>query len=444
MTDTDVIQALRNRIESETTEPDWGSESDALLFLGNWHDSIPRALTLDPILEAVDVRVYLLLRTLIHAQGLNRFPSYDEIQRLLNLSRPTVARCLLILRAARWISLCNSLRDESGRFRGNVYAVHDEVLPLADAIALDGRYLEFLEGIEPHHHPRVALVAQAVLETIRQAVRQQEEAAQAPSALTRFTQGVFAASTPQVQRINAQPDSIDAVQDLNLDSPVKKMNPAHRVQKLNCKPPVQNLNSASGHPVQILNSDAEPSQNQQSNAPEKIVNSGGKIFNSATTTCSSSCLNKKTTTTASNSVTETSPHASAREVSEPAVSFPPGFGDDERRLALGYLQAVETDYHQALLDELAAQIQAKQRSAKPIRNALGYLHWMCERLQEGQSPLTSLGVAYRQSRERNQNSRQTKTQETRTGKPTEVASFLARRMEVLKASVEERRKGDAE
>lgn len=443
MTDRDVIQALRSRIESQTTEPDWGSESDALLFLGNWHDSIPRALTLDPILEAADVRVYLLLRTLIHAQGLNRFPSYDEIQRLLNLSRPTVARCLLILRAARWISLCNSLRDGSGRFSGNVYAVHDEVLPLADAIALDGRYLEFLEGIEQHHHPRVALVAQAVLETIRHAVRQQEEAAQAPSALTRFTQGVFAASTPQVQRINAQPESTDPVQDLNSETPVQKMNSAHRVKKLNSIPPVQKLNSESRHLVQILNSDAEPKQNQQASDPEKILNSGGKIFNSVATTCSSSCLNKKTTT-ASNSVTENSPHVPAREAPKPALSFPPGFGDDERRLALGYLQAVEADYHQALLDELAAQIQAKQRSAKPIRNALGYLHWMCERLHEGQSPLTSLGVTYRKSREREQRSGQPKPLEPRTGRPIEVASLLARHMEALKACVAERRTGDAE
>jgi hypothetical protein len=442
MTDREVIQALRSRIEEHSVEPDWGSESDALLFLGNWHDSIPRALTLDPILEAVDVRVYLLLRTLIHAQGLNRFPNYDEIQRLLNLSRPTVARCLLILRAARWISLCNSLRDGAGRFRGNVYAVHDEVLPLADAIALDGRYLEFLEGIEQHHHPRVALVAQAVLETIRHAVRQQEEAAQAPSALTRFTQGVFAASTSHVQRINAQPESTDLVQELNSASPVQKLNSAYRVKKLNSNTPVQNLNSESGHPVHILNSDGEPSQNQKDTESGKILNSGGKIFNSATTTCSS-CLNKKTTT-ASNNVTENTPHAPTREAPENALSFPPGFGDDERRLALGYLQAVDTDYHQALLDELAAQIQAKQRSSKPIRNALGYLHWMCERLQEGQSPLTSLGVAYRQTRGETQSHRPSKPPETRTGKPIEVARLLARHMEALKASVAERRTGDAE
>jgi hypothetical protein len=57
---------------------------------------------------------------------------------------------------------------------------------------------------------------------------------------------------------------------------------------------------------------------------------------------------------------------------------------------------------QDLLDELAAQIQAKRNTDKPIRNALGYLHWMCERLSEGHRPMTSCGIKYRQLREREQ------------------------------------------
>ena len=64
----------------------------------------------------------------------------------LNLSRGTIARCLHILRAARWITLCNALRDEStGRFKSNTYAIHDEVLSIEEAMVLDGRYIEALE-----------------------------------------------------------------------------------------------------------------------------------------------------------------------------------------------------------------------------------------------------------------------------------------------------------
>jgi hypothetical protein len=105
MVDVTLTQRMREILEEATPDVGRDSDADSLLFLGNWHDAIPRALTLDPILEAVDVRVYLLIRTVLSARGLSRFPSYDEIQRLLNLARPTVARSILILRASRWISL---------------------------------------------------------------------------------------------------------------------------------------------------------------------------------------------------------------------------------------------------------------------------------------------------------------------------------------------------
>jgi hypothetical protein len=248
MADESLTERMRRLIEESrrgtATEPD----TDALLFLGNWHDSIPRALTLDPVLEAVDVRVYLLIRICLSAQGLSRFPSYDEIQRLLRLSRPTVARCILILRAARWISLCNCLRDESGRFKGNVYAVHDEVLPLGDTIALDGSYLEFLEGLESHHHPRVAMVAHAVLETVRHRIRRQEDLTASRSPVMRFTHGEedwYAAHPERIRRIHQRPDSADPVQNSNSAALVKE------------------LNSDARRRVQSLNLDETPPENQR-------------------------------------------------------------------------------------------------------------------------------------------------------------------------------------
>jgi hypothetical protein len=374
MSDPELIEALRKRIESAGPEIPPDQEGDALLFVGNWHDSIPRALTLDPVLEAVDVRVYLLLRTLLNSPGLNRFPSYDEIQRLLNLSRPTVARCLLILRAARWISLCNSLRGQDGRFGGNVYAVHDEVLPLADVVALDGRYLEFLESIEDHHHPRVALIARAILETVKQQFREPQGPSRYRSALSRLTQGNYAVGPKQILAINPQPEDDDPVKDLNPGSAVQNLNSASEA-------PVQKVNLDETPPVQVFNSASESSGNQQDSSPEKILNSAGKLFNSATTTCSSSCSKKQTTTSLNEE--KTLPGEPGRETPSSSLVFPEPLGDDERRLAWNYLKPFQPEQRQALLDELAAQIEAKQHSSKPIRNALGYLHWMCERWQDG-------------------------------------------------------------
>ncbi len=378
------IQALLADTSSEVLR----EEVDSLLFLGRWHDAIPRALILDPILEAVDVRVYLLIRTFLSAQGLTRFPQYDEIQRLLSLARPTVARCILILRASRWISLCNCLRDGSGRFKGNVYAVHDEVLPLSDAIQLDGHYLAFLESIEAHHHRRVALVAHAVLETVRRQLRRGSPGNASPSSLMRLVEhpnGASAAHPQQIQRINREAGTGDPVQNLN---------PANLRKNLNlvADSPVQKLNWDADAGVQNLNSEAKLLKHQH-------VSSAGKILNSAKTCCCSYIYKNKTTTN-NNSTEDLEKSAPARECLAPELIFPSDLNRDECHLAWEALQAHPAGTHQDLLDELAAQIQAKRPTDKPIRNALGYLHWLCERLSEGHRPLTACGLRYRQLRER--------------------------------------------
>lgn len=381
------IQALLAGTSSEAFRED----VDSLLFLGRWHDAIPRALILDPILEAVDVRVYLLIRTFLAAQGLTRFPQYDEIQRLLNLARPTVARCILILRASRWISLCNCLRDGSGRFKGNVYAVHDEVLPLVDAIQLDGHYLAFLESIEAHHHRRVALVAHAVLETVRRQMRRGNPGNPGnagPSSLMRLVEhpnGASAAHPKQIQRINREMGPMDPVQNLNSADSGKNLN-------LDADSPVQKLNWDPDTGVQNLNSEVK-------SLKTRPVSPTGKILNSAKTCCCSYLYKNKTTT--NNNSTETSENsAPARQCLDAELIFPSDLNRDECHLAWEALQAHPAETRQDLLDELAAQIQAKRHTDKPIRNALGYLHWLCERLSEGHRPLTACGLKFRQLRER--------------------------------------------
>ena len=100
------------------------------------------------------------------------FPSYETISRLANVSsRSTIARAIAILRASRWLTLCGRLRKASGRFRGNVYALHDEPLPLADVIHLDGDYMAFLNKAVSHGHARVRTVAKGVLASIDEDVR---------------------------------------------------------------------------------------------------------------------------------------------------------------------------------------------------------------------------------------------------------------------------------
>jgi hypothetical protein len=96
--------------------------------------------------------------------GNTAFPGYGAIGRIANVaSRSTIARAIAILRATRWLTLCRRVRTPSGRFCANVYALHDEPLPLADACHLDADYRVFLRQAAEHTHRRVRAVAQGVL-----------------------------------------------------------------------------------------------------------------------------------------------------------------------------------------------------------------------------------------------------------------------------------------
>ena len=68
--------------------------------------------------------------------------------------------------------MCARLREASGRFRGNVYALHDEPLPLVDALHLDPDYMTFLQQSLGHHHARVRRVAKGVLDTIDEDIQE--------------------------------------------------------------------------------------------------------------------------------------------------------------------------------------------------------------------------------------------------------------------------------
>ena len=136
---------------------------DRMVFLGNHHQSIPVAVVKDPVLEPVDKLVWMVIMLAVQDTGSHTaFPGYDAIGRMANVaSRSTIARAIAILRATRWLTLCARRRRLNGRFRGHVYALHDEPIPLVDALHLDSHYLSFLRNALDHGHRRVAAVARA-------------------------------------------------------------------------------------------------------------------------------------------------------------------------------------------------------------------------------------------------------------------------------------------
>jgi hypothetical protein len=149
---------------------------DGLLFFGSWNDSIPRLLIRDPILKPIEVRLWSVMRTLVEPAGPAAMPDYDTLVAYCNVgSRSTVSHALLILRITRWISLCARVRDASGRYAGNVYALHDEPTTLGDAMHLDAGYVAFLREMTGHRNVRVRRVAQSVLDTIEEAIEEGQD-----------------------------------------------------------------------------------------------------------------------------------------------------------------------------------------------------------------------------------------------------------------------------
>lgn len=168
------VQAVKGTSSGKTADPN--QELDGLLFFGNPHETVPRALLLDPRLGHVDKLGWQMMRMLVNPDRTTAVPTYDELQPLLRgapgqkASRATVARVIAILRLTRWVSLGHRARNEkNGRIIGNVYILHDEPLSPAEASVLDSDYVEYVCRCLDHHNKVVKAVAGIVLEELQEA-----------------------------------------------------------------------------------------------------------------------------------------------------------------------------------------------------------------------------------------------------------------------------------
>lgn len=150
---------------------------DGVLFLGNPQLVFPRMLYEDPILEPLERNVWAVIK--LHATDNNSvtaFPTYEELMLRCQVgSKATISRALAILRATRWLTVCKSrLRDSKGRVRGNIYALHDEPLQLAETLELDGDYLAWLESTasgQGNPHPRAKGLATKLLRDMQNDIK---------------------------------------------------------------------------------------------------------------------------------------------------------------------------------------------------------------------------------------------------------------------------------
>ena len=356
-----LIKATVAKIRAQT-DP---SLPDAMLFMGNWHQAVPAMVIQDPVLEPVDKLVWMVI--MLHARetgGRTAFPDYDTIASKTNVSSTsTVSRAIAILRLTRWLTLCARIRQTSGRFTGNVYILHDEPLPLVDAIYLDDAYMAFVTQSQEHHHARVRRVAQAVTASLDIDIRRGEDLGAQGSAIERRLQAVkMLADTSRKHDNSGRYFTFNAAALSQLKNP-----------------------SDAGI--------AEPlDQHQNSKVEPKTHYSSG---------CSSDYKKTTTTTTTQNTDIEKKAFPESSQTiplpTEQTLIYPPRLSENQKLLADRYLAMIAPEDRQLVLDELQGRLSSEQKGMKPVYDELRFLHSLCKAAQKDEF-VPNLGIKVAEAR----------------------------------------------
>lgn len=366
---------IRASLDRLIETPTGGSApSEALLFMGNWHDAMPRLLIQDVVLEPVDKIVWQVIKLQAQSQTATSFPSYAQIARYANVSSDaTVSRALAILRATRWLTLCARARDQRGRFRGSIYALHDEPLPLADTLYLDQDYMQFLmHTAQAHSHNRARQIAQAVTESLQSEIEDGDDVLDPPAPLAqRLALQAVSAGQPLPERALSRGMPIGARWVASL----------HRAQTTPIPPRLQNPKTdESPLPIPRLQEMKAASPTSDSGGASK----SGPLQNlKAAVACSSSgseeIKNTTTTTTAEQGPVE----ATATAVSGmlKTLRFPMRLSDNDRRIAAMHLRKTPEHLRQVVLDLLDRKLKAEESGGEKLLFPTSYLAKLCQRAQ---------------------------------------------------------------
>jgi len=369
-------------------------EGDRMVFLGNRHQSFPTAVIEDPVLEPVDKVIWMVIMLAARETGRDTaFPGYEIIGKRANVaSRSTIARAIAILRATRWLTLCARVRRASGKFHGNLYALHDEPLPLVDALHLDTRYMDFLNHATGHGHARVRAVAQGVLDSIGEGIQAGEDVTRQEHVIERRLES-------QADRQGRHPRRFFSF----TAGVIRQLYPNTTAGDQGVNHHDQNSNS-----VRVRNL---PAQNSNSSSSSKYIN---------TTT---------TTNTPSN-------FDIAGESGQPLV-YPARLSANQRDIAARYLGKLPADQRQPILDELEGRFQAEGKGMKPVYDAISFLHALCKRVRKGDfQPNLGIGVCEARAQEVRPDPERMPLPPT----PEETEERRQRRMAICQAEIAKMRK----
>jgi len=368
-------------LNSEQASDDDG----ALIYLGNPHIAIPHQLLVCSELDSNDKIIWALLREAIHRPGSPALlPTHGRIARQIGRPSQTVSECIQVLRINRWITSCARMgRSGKGTWQRSVYAIHDEPIPLADALFLDESYLEYVVMQMKSNSIRVAQAAREIHGRLKHQMAT-EDVSVSPGPIKRSLDNLLGSGDPD-SGSDAPPARIcfsdpgNNVAEMT-ESDSTQINHVRNpdtvnLPKLDQKGRVQLLDSGENgkinrvrNPDTVKNTEINHVRN-----PDTV-----KKTENGTTICSSNNITT-TTTTAESDFSETA-----------GLQFPGVLTEKELIIARGMILTLPADQRQFALNYLRDRIA--DTSQQPLRNRLGYLNWLVEQLLNGSLGPSSYGL----------------------------------------------------
>ena len=166
-----LVSLIKQRRQSLLSSRSSGNEQ--LIFLDNRLTPTPECILRDPILNPYDKILWQGILSI--AQSKNPpgvvgagtvMPTYDDLSRLVNVSRMSISTSIAALRATRWL-IVDQIRGESGAMRGQLYVIAYQPWDLHYTLDIDDRYIDWLETqTEERRDRRIQRIAQAVWDTM--------------------------------------------------------------------------------------------------------------------------------------------------------------------------------------------------------------------------------------------------------------------------------------
>jgi len=353
---TSQVEQLLNTIDASVQKLQFspqGEDVGSLVYMGNWHESIPLFIYRDPILESVDRNVYGVIRSLTSKESATAFPTYDDICKYGNIaSHATVSRSVAILRLVRWSTQRLVRCPISGQIRRKVYIMHDQPLELIDTIQLDPGYMTYIEECQSHHHAYVQKVATLVMDTIQRKIDEGKDISENEHYLSRQSESASFWKESNASYFGFSRDSIDKLKNSKPTSIIEES-------------PTSIIEAGSTSE----NEDKPTSNNEVSLTSNFEEHSSSSFLYIPTTTDGD--VEKST-----------------------SYEFTPFlhelFSSNEKRLIAMQLASLPSDYHQLVINQLSNRIQ---HDDKKVTKPISLLSWYCNELKAGRTPLTEYSLS---------------------------------------------------